>query len=317
MEDDLTLLGTIAIGHLGRQRAVVVVGHLEQHPARRGRIHGAHPLGQVGQALLCHQVEAVGSGVVGIVPLGGNAIVDGTGKVNRLLMSFAGGIAKLKVNLAEVDRCGTVLARLGRALIHLFERAIGLLGIQDKGILARLDLVAGVHYLLGGKALKGSGRDVAVGKEYLSLGGTSLGAKGLRIAGLFNVVGVIVLDRGHGIERTVAALLNRNLYHPIGGVVCIAALAAAILNNLVGERLVRIFRRKGQATQNAGMGRAIGLRLIVCHGELALICAQQLVELIGRGGVFARYRKAKHAGMQVVPVKRLDDLKTALELVAR
>ena len=135
--------------------------------------------------------------------------------------------------------------------------------------------------------------------------------------GLFNFVGVIVLGRGHGIERTIAAIINRNLYHPIGGVVCIAALAAVILDNLVGERLVRIFRRKGQATQNAGMGRAIGLRLIVCHGELALICAQQLVELIGRGGVFARYRKAKHAGMQVVPVERLDDLQTALELVAR
>ena len=124
-----------------------------------------------------------------------------------------------------------------------------------------------------------------------------------------------MLDRGHGIERTVAALLNRNLYHPIGGVVCIAALAAAIFDDLVGERLVCIFRRKGQATQNAG--RAIGLRLIVCHSELALICAQQLVELIGRDVVFACYRKAEHASMQVVPVERLDNLKTALELVAR
>ena len=53
VEDDLTLLGTIAIGHLGRQIAVVVVGHLEQHAARRRRIHGTHTLGQVGHALLC------------------------------------------------------------------------------------------------------------------------------------------------------------------------------------------------------------------------------------------------------------------------
>ena len=254
--------------------------------------------------------------MVGIVSLGGNAIADGVGKVNRLLISSAGGIAELKVNLAEVDRCGTVLARLGRALIHLFERAVGLLGIQVKRILTRLDLVAGVHYLLGSKALKGSGRDVAVGEGHLGLGGTALGAK-LRISGKLDVLGVIVLGRGHGIERTVIALLNRNLYLPIGGVVLIAVLAAAILDNLVGERLVCIFRREGQAAQNVGMGRAIGLRLIVCHGELALICAQQLVELNGRGVVFARYRKAKHAGMQVVPIERLDDLQTALELVAR
>lgn len=48
--------------------------------------------------------------MVGIVSLGGNAIADGVGKVNRLLISSAGGIAELKVNLAEVDRCGTVLA---------------------------------------------------------------------------------------------------------------------------------------------------------------------------------------------------------------
>ena len=67
--------------------------------------------------------------MVGIVALGGNAIVDGAGKVNRLLMSSAGSIAKLKVNLTKVDRSGTVLGRLSRALIHLFERAIGLLGI--------------------------------------------------------------------------------------------------------------------------------------------------------------------------------------------
>ena len=317
MEDDLALLGTIAIGHLGRQTAIVVVGHLEQHATRRGRIHGTHTLGQVGHALLCHQVKAVGGGVVGIVTLGGNAIVDGAGKVNRLLIRFASSTAKLKVDLTKVDRSGTVLSRPGLTLIHPFERAIGLLSIQVKGILARPDLVAGVHYLLGSKTLKGSGRDVAVGKGHLGLGGTALGAKGLRIAGLFNVVGVIVLDRGHGIERTIAAIINRNLYHPIGGVVCIAALAAAILDNLVDERLARIFRREGQAAQNTGVGRAIGLRLIVCHGELALICAQQLVELNGRGVVFARYRKAKHAGMQVVPIERLDDLQTALELVAR
>lgn len=130
--------------------------------------------------------------MVGIVSLGGNAIADGVGKVNRLLISSAGGIAELKVNLAEVDRCGTVLARLGRALIHLFERAVGLLGIQVKRILTRLDLVAGVHYLLGSKALKGSGRDVAVGEGHLGLGGTALGAK-LRISGKLDVLGVIVL----------------------------------------------------------------------------------------------------------------------------
>ena len=218
--------------------------------------------------------------MVGIVALGGNAIVDGAGKVNRLLMSSAGSIAKLKVNLTKVDRSGTVLGRLSRALIHLFERAIGLLGIQVKRILASLDLVAGIHYLLGSKTVECSGRSVAVGKEHLSLGNTVLGAKGLRIAGLFNFVGVIVLDRSHGIERTVTALLNRDLNHPIGGVVLIATLVAPILDNLVGERLIRIFRRKGQATQNTGVGRAIGLRLIVCHGKLALICAQQLVEFI-------------------------------------
>ena len=216
VEDNLAVLGTIAIGHPGRQRAIVVVGHLEQHATRRGCIHGADALGQVGQALLCHQVKAVGGGVVGIVPLGGNAIVDGAGKVNRLLISSAGGIAKLKVNLTKVDLCFAVLTRLGLTLIHLFERAIGLLGIQVKRILASLDLVAGVHYLLGMEAVECSSRSVAVGKEYLSLGSTVLGAKGLRIAGLFNVVGVIVLDRGHGIERTVVALLNRNLYLPRG-----------------------------------------------------------------------------------------------------
>ena len=310
VENDLAVLGTVAIGHPGRQRAIVVVGHLEQHPARRGRVHGTHALGQVGQALLCHQVKAVGGGVVGIVALGGNAIVDGAGKVNRLLMSSAGSIAKLKVNLTKVDRSGTVLGRLSRALIHLFERAIGLLGIQVKRILASLDLVAGIHYLLGSKTVECSGRSVAVGKEHLSLGNTVLGAKGLRIAGLFNFVGVIVLDRSHGIERTVTALLNRDLNHPIGGVVLIATLVVPILDNLVGERLIRIFRRKGQATQNAGMGRAIGLRLIVCHGELAIICAQQLVELVGCGVVFifTCHRKAKHAGMQIVAAERLDEL---------
>ena len=278
VENDLALLGTIAIGHLGRQRAVVVVGHLEQHAARRGRIHGAHALGQVSQALFCHQVKAVGGGVVGIVALGGNAIVDGASKVNRLLIRFASSIAKLKVDLTEVDRGDTVIARLGLTLIHPYELAVGLLGIQVKCILVSLDLVAGVHYLLGSKTLKGSFRDVAVGKGHLGLGGTALGAK-LRISGKLDVLGVIVLGRGHGIERTVIAFLNRNLYLPIGGVVCIAALAAVILDNLVGKRLTRIFRRKGQAAQNTGMGRAVGLRLIVSHGELALIRAQQLVEL--------------------------------------
>ena len=88
-----------------------------------------------------------------------------------------------------------------------------------------------------------------------------------------------MLDRGHGIERTVIALLNRNLYHPIGGVEFIAVLVTLIFDDLVGKRLTRIFRREGQAAQNTGMGRTIGLRLIVCHGKLALIRAQQLVEL--------------------------------------
>ena len=217
--------------------------------------------------------------MVGIVLLGGNTILHSASKVNRQLMGSAESAAKLKVNLAEVDRGDTVIARLGLTLIHLFERAIGLLGIQVKRILTRLNLVAGVHYLLGSKTVECSGRDVAVGKGHLGLGGTALEAKGIRIAGLFNVVGVIVLDRGHGIERTVIALLNRNLYLPIGGVVCIAAPTAAILDNLVGKRLVRIARREGQAAQNTGVGRAIGLRFIVRNGELTLIRAQQLVEL--------------------------------------
>ena len=279
VEDDLAVLGTVAIGHLGRKLAVVVVGHLEQHPTRRGRIHGTHARGQVGQALLCHQVKAVGGGVVDIVPLGGNAIVDGAGKVNRLLIGFARSIAKLKVNLTKVNRSGTVIARLGLTLIPPYELAVGLLRIQVKRILASLDLVARIHYLLGSKTVECSGRGVAVGKGHLSLGGTALGAKGLRISGKLDVLGVIVLGRGHGIERTVIALLNRNLYLPIGGVVCIAAPTAAILDNLVGKRLVRIARREGQAAQNTGKGRTIGLRLIVCHGKLALIRAQQLVEL--------------------------------------
>ena len=102
--------------------------------------------------------------MVGIVPLGGNAIVDGAGKVDRLLIGFASSIAKLKVNLTKVDRSGTALARLSRALIHLFERAIGLLGIQVKGILASLNLIARVHHLLGSKTVECSGRSVAVGK---------------------------------------------------------------------------------------------------------------------------------------------------------
>ena len=121
MEDDLAVLGTIAIGHLGRKVTVVVVGHLEQHAARRGRIHGTNAIWQVGQALLCHQVKAVSGGVVGIMLLGGKAIFDGASKVDRLLMGFAGSVAELKVNLAEVDRGFTVVARLGRAFIHLFE----------------------------------------------------------------------------------------------------------------------------------------------------------------------------------------------------
>ena len=279
VEDDLAVLGTVAIDHLGRQRAVVVVGHLEQHPARRGRVHGTHARGQVGQALLCHQVKAVGSGVVGIVALGGNAIVDGTGKVNRLLLSSTGSIAKLKVNLTKVDRSGTVIARLGLTLIPPYELAVGLLGIQVKRILASLNLVAGVHYLLGSKTVECSSRDIAVGEEHLGLDGTVLGAISLCIIGIFDIVGVKMLDGSLGIERAVVAILNRNLYRPIGGVVCIAALVTLIFDDLVDKRLTRIFRRKGQATQNTGVGRAIGLRLIVCHGKLALIRAQQLVEL--------------------------------------
>ena len=283
VEDDLAVLGTIAIGHLGRQCAVVVVGHLEQHATRRRRIHGTHARGQVGQALLCHQVKAIGSGVVGIVTLGGNAIVDGAGKVNRLLIRFASSIAKLKVDLTKVNRSDTALARLSRAPIHLFERAIGLLGIQVKRILASLDLVAGIHYLLGSKTVESSGRSVAVGKEHLSLGNIVLGAKGLCVVDIFNSVGAIVRGRGHGVERTIAAFLNRNLYLPIGGVVCIAALACVVLDHLIGKRLTRILRRKGQASQNTGMGRAIGLRLIVCNDKLALILVrtQQLLKLFG------------------------------------
>ena len=281
MENDLAVLGTIAIGHLGRKVTVVVVGHLEQHAARRGRIHGTNAIWQVGQALLCHQVKAVGSGVVGIVALGGNAIVDGTGKVNRLLLSSTGSIAKLKVNLTKVDRSGAVLTRLGLTLIHLFERAVGPLRIQVNRILASLDLVAGVHYLLGSKTVECSSRDIAVGEEHLGLGGTVLGAISLCIIGIFDIVGVKMLDGSLGIERAVVAILNRNLYRPIGGVVCIAALVTLIFDDLVDKRLTRIFRRKGQTAQNTGMGRAIGLRLIVCNDKLALILVrtQQLLKL--------------------------------------
>ena len=287
VEDDLAVLGTIAIGHLGRKRAVVVIGHLEQHAARRGRVHGTHALGQVGQALLCHQVKAVGGSVVGIVLLGGNALVHGAVKIDRLLMRRAGGTAELKVNLTEVDRCDTVLARLGRALIHLFERAVGLLRIQIKGILANLDLVAGIHHLLGSKTLKGSSRDVAVGKGHPGLGGTVLGGTVLGaispcIIDIFDVVVVKMPDRSLGIERTVtAATLDRNRHRPIGRIVGVAYLVALILDHLIGERIAHITRRKGQATQNAGVGLAIGLRLIVCNDELALIRAQQRLKLFG------------------------------------
>ena len=283
VEDDLAVLGTIAIGHLGRKRAVVVIGHLEQHAARRGRVHGAHALGQVGQALLCHQVKAVGGSVVGIVAFGGKAIRHGGGEVSQL-MGFAGSAAELKVNLTEVDRCGTVLARPGCALIHPFERAVGLvLGIQVKGILASLDLVAGVHHLLGSKTFKGSSRDVAVGKGHLGLSGTVLGAIGLHFVSSFDSVGVIVLDGSLGIERSVTATLDRNRHRPIGRIVGVAYLVTLILDHLIGERLIRIFRRKGQATQYAGVGLAIGLRLIVCDDKLTLILvrAQQRLELFG------------------------------------
>ena len=280
MEDDLAVLGSVAIGHLGRQRAVVVIGYLEQYTARRGRVHGAHALGQVGQALFCHQVKAVGGSVVGIVLLGGKAIRHGGGEVSQL-MGFAGSAAELKVNLAKVNRCGTVLARLGRALIHPFERAVGLvLGIQVKDILASLDLVAGVHYLLSIEALKGSGRGIAVGKGHLSLfGGAFFGAIGL--CGKLSPISVKVLDRGYGIERAIGAVVNRNLYRPIGGVVGIAALVAVILDHLIGERLAHVARREGQATQNTGEGLAIGLRFIVCDDKLTLILvrAQQRLEL--------------------------------------
>ena len=284
VEDDLAVLGTIAIGHLGRKRAVVVIGHLEQHAARRGRVHGTHALGQAGQALLCHQVKAVGGSVVGIVLLGGNAIVDGAGKVDRLLMGFAGSVAELKVKLTEIDRGFTVIARLGLTLIHLFERTVGLLRIQVKRILTRLDLVVGVHYLLGSKAVESSLCAVAVGKGHLGLGGTVLGAKGgLSVLRKLDVLSVIVLDGGHGIERTVIALLNRNRNRPIGGVVGVAALVTLILDHLIGERLACIFRREGQTTQNTGVGRAIGLRLIVGNGKLALILirTQQRLKLFG------------------------------------
>ena len=283
MEDDLAVLGTIAIGHLERKFAVVVIGHLEQHAARRRRVHGTHAVGQVGQALLCHQVKAVGSGVVRIVALGGKAIRHGGGEVSQL-MGFASSAAELKVNLAKVNRCGTVLARLGRALIHLFERAVGLvLGIQVKDILASLDLVAGVHYLLSIEALKGSGRGIAVGKGHLGLDGALLGARGLHIASSFDSVGVIVLDDGSlGIERTVTATtLDRNRHRPIGRIVGVAALIFAILDHLIGERLAHVARREGQTTQNTGVGLAIGLRFIVCDDKLTLILvrAQQRLEL--------------------------------------
>ena len=117
--------------------------------------------------------------MIGIVALSGNAIVDGAGKIDRLSIRPTGSIAKLKVNLTEVDRSGTVVARLSRALIHPLERAVDLLRIHVKRILASLNLIAGVHYLLGSKALKRSGRGVAVRKEHLSLFGTTLGIKDL------------------------------------------------------------------------------------------------------------------------------------------
>ena len=276
MEDDLAVLGTIAIGHLGRQCAVVVVGHLEQHATRRGRIHGTHAIGQVGQALLCHQVKAVGGGVVGIVTLGGKAICHFVGKIDRLLFRCAGIAAELKGDRTKVDRCGIALTRLGRALINRFKRAVVLLlRVQVKRILASLDLIARVHLLLGTRALKRSGRGVTVGEEHLSLFGTTLGVIGLCIRGKLVLISVIVLDRGHGIERTIGALLNCNLYRPIGRVVFMAALVALILDHLVGERLARIVRRKGQTAQNTGVGLAIGLRLIVGDGELTIFLAQQ------------------------------------------
>ena len=117
--------------------------------------------------------------MVGIVALGGNAIRHGAGKINRQSLRSASSIAKLKVNLTKVDRRGTALARLGRALIHPLERTVDLLRIHVKRILTSLDLVAGVHYLLGSETVECSGRGVAVRKEHLSLFGTTLGVKDL------------------------------------------------------------------------------------------------------------------------------------------
>ena len=251
VEDDLAVLGTIAIGHLGRKVTVVVVGHLEQHTARRGRIHGTNAIWQVGQALLCHQVKAVGSGVVGIVALVGKAICHFVGKIDRLLFRCAGIAAELKGDRTKVDRCGIALARLGRALINRFKRAVGFLRIQVKRILTRLDLVAGVHYLLGSKTVECSGRGIAVGEGYPSLDRTVHGV--LFTLRKLSPISIKVLDRGHGIERTIGALVNRNRHRPIGRIVGVATLVVAVLDHLVGERLARIFRREGQATQNTGV----------------------------------------------------------------
>ena len=124
---------------------------------------------------------------------------------------------------------------------------------------------------MGSKALKGSSRAVAVGKGHLGLGGTVHGAIGLFILRKLDVLGVIVLDRGHGIERAIGAILNRNRHRPIGGIVGVAALIFAILDHLIGERLAHVTRREGQATQNTGMGSAIGLRLFVGNDKFTLI----------------------------------------------
>ena len=88
-----------------------------------------------------------------------------------------------------------------------------------------------------------------------------------------------MLDGSHGIGRTVGALFNRNRHRPIGRIEGIADLVVVVLDHLVGERLARFVRCKGQSAQNTGMGRTVSLGLIVGNGELALIRAQQCLEL--------------------------------------
>ena len=90
-----------------------------------------------------------------------------------------------------------------------------------------------------------------------------------------------MLDGSHGIGRTVGALVNRNRHRPIGRIEGIADLVDVVLDHLVGERLARFVRCKGQTAQNTGVRCTVGLRLIVGNGELALVLvrAQQRLEL--------------------------------------